>query len=164
MHGKPGFIWTVESYSRDGKLLDSETRHNLLPEQGLNHWVDVLLGLGSQNNAWHIGLYAGDYTPVPGDTMANFPVSATEFVNYMGTGRKPYTPGTTTSGVNSNFNAPAEFEFTADGTVYGGFLASSSGKSATSGVLLSAIRFAVPKYRELGEVLKVRAAVGLVSI
>lgn len=164
MHGKPGFIWTFDSYDRCGRLIDSETQHNLLPDQGVNHWLGVLLKSVSQVPTWYIGLYSGDYIPQAGDTMSDFPVSATEISTYSGATRKPFVPGEISAGECNNFDSVAEFEFTSDVTVRGGFLASSSGKGASSGVLLSAVRFTSPKARETGEILKVRAAVGLISI
>ncbi|MFZ7310302.1 hypothetical protein [Comamonas jiangduensis] len=161
MHAKPGFIWTFEHLSKDGHVVD--VQHNLMPLEGLNHWIDVLLGKTPQQAQWHIGLFSGDYTPVPGDTALTFPVQATEFTAYEGAGRKPFVVASASGGEAHNHAAPAEFTFTANGTIYGGFISSASGKGATSGVLLSAVRFAVPKTKEPTDVLRVKAVLGLIS-
>ena len=163
MHGKPGFIWTVESYSRDGELLDSETQHNLLPEQGLNHWIGVLLNKSPQVPTWYIGLYSGNYTPVPGDTAATFPVDASEFTAYPGPTRPVFNPGHVVGGECNNYASPVEIVMSADATLYGGFLISSSGKGALSGTLLSAVKFPSPRIRETGETLRIKVGVGLIS-
>lgn len=163
MQAKPGFIWTFDSYSRNGDLIDTETIHNLLPEQGLNHWISILLKSGTQVGTWYIGVFSNDYSPVPGDTAATLPSAAGEFVDYVGSTRKAFVPGDVVSGECNNFSSPAELEFTADGTIRGGYLISSSGKGANSGTLLSAVKFTTPKMRETGEVLKIRAGIGLVS-
>lgn len=163
MHSNPGLIWTIEHLAKDGQVLDTETIHNLMPTQGLNHWIDVLLGKTAQNAQWYIGLFATDYTPLPTDTANSFPADAGEFTGYSGTTRLPFTVPNAAGGEADNFGAPAEFNFTAGATIYGGFICSSSGKSATSGVLLSATRFAVPKVKEFGEMLRVKAVLGLLS-
>lgn len=161
MHAKPGFIWTFEHLSKDGHVVD--VQHNLMPLEGLNHWIDVLLGKTPQQAQWHIGLFSGDYTPVPGDTALTFPVQATEFTAYEGVGRKTFVVASASGGEAHNHATPAEFTFTANGTIYGGFISSASGKGATSGVLLSAVRFAVPKTKEPTDVLRVKAVLGLIS-
>lgn len=161
MHAKPGFIWTFEHLSKDGNVVD--VQHNLMPLEGLNHWIDVLLGKVPQQAQWHIGLFSGDYTPVPSDTALTFPVQATEFTAYEGAGRKPFVAAAASGGEAHNHASPAEFTFTGNGTIYGGFISSASGKGATSGVLLSAVRFSVPKTKEPTDVLRVKAVLGLIS-
>lgn len=161
MHAKPGFIWTFEHLSKDGHVVD--VQHNLMPMDGLNHWIDVLLGKTPQQTQWYMGLFRGDYTPVPGDTALTFPVQATEFTAYEGAGRKPFVVASASGGEAHNNASPAEFTFTGNGTIYGGFISSASGKGATSGVLLSAVRFAVPKTKEPTDVLRVKAVLGLIS-
>lgn len=161
MHAKPGFIWTFEHLNKSGQVV--ETGHNLMPLEGLNHWIDVLLGKTPQQTQWYMGLFSGDYEPTPGDTAANFPVRATEFTGYTGNGRLPFNVSASSGGEAHNNASPAEFTFTGNGTIYGGFISSASGKGATSGVLLSAVRFAVPKTKESTDVLRVKAVLGLIS-
>lgn len=161
MHAKPGFIWTLEHLSKDGVV--TEVQHNLMPLEGLNHWIDTLLGKTPQQAQWHIGLFSGDYTPVPGDAAQTFPVQATEFTGYEGATRLTFAASAASGGEANNHAKVAEFTFTTPGTIYGGFLASAAGKGATSGVLLSAVRFAVPKPKEVGDILRVKVALGLES-
>lgn len=161
MHAKPGFIWTFEHVSQDGTVV--ETIHNLMPLQGLNHWIDVLMGKTAQVPQWYVGLFSGDYVPLPGDTAATFPAQATEYTDYAGATRLPFMVAQASGGEASNNAAPAEFTFTGAGTIYGGFISSASGKGATSGVLLSATRFDVPKTKSPNDVLRVKAVLGLIS-
>ena len=161
MTAKPGFIWTFEHYTPDGVLV--ETKKNIMPLQGLNHWIDVLLGKTTQHSQWYMGLFSGAYTPLASDTASAFPAAATEFTAYSGNTRKSFVVSSAYGGVSNNDASPAEFEFTSNGTIYGGFLASASGKNATTGILLSAVRFDVPKPKEPTDILRVRAELGLIS-
>ena len=108
-------------------------------------------------------MFSGDYTPVPGDAAQTFPVQATEFTGYEGATRLTFAASAASGGEANNHAKVAEFTFTTPGTIYGGFLASAAGKGATSGVLLSAVRFAVPKPKEVGDILRVKVALGLES-
>lgn len=161
MHAKPGFVWTFEHLSKEGVV--TEVQHNLMPLEGLNHWIDALLGKTPQQAQWHIGLFSGDYTPVPSDKALTFPVQATEFTDYEGAARLPFVAASASGGESNNHASVAEFTFTGPATIYGGFLSSAAGKAATSGVLLSAVRFAVPKPKEVGDILRVKVALGLES-
>lgn len=161
MNAKPGFIWTFEHMNKDGAV--TEVQHNLMPLEGLNHWIDVLLGKAQPQPQWYIGLFSGDYQPVPGAVAQTFPVQATEFTGYAGNTRLPFVCSASSGGEANNHASVAEFTFTAPSTIYGGFLSSASGKGATSGVLLSAVRFAVPKPKEPTDILRVKVALGLES-
>lgn len=163
MQAKPGFVWTIDSYSRDGKLIDTEVKKNLMPDQGLNHWLSVLVKAEPQITTWFIGLFGEDYLPQPSDEMSMLPVAAGEVTDYLGSTRKTFNPGDVIGGECNSYASPAEFEFTSLKTVRGAFLTSSSGKGAVSGKLLSVVKFATPKVKETGEILRVRATLGLVS-
>lgn len=161
--GNIGFEYIVEAFDASGNLLDSEVVHNLMPEEGCNHMLSVVAGLSSQAPGWWIGLYSGNYTPVPGDTAATFPASATEFTQYAGATRKAFSPGAPDNGTLDNVASKAEFEFTQDVAVTGGFLASASAKGATTGTLWSAVRFSSPKAPGVGGILRITAGIVLIS-
>lgn len=153
-----GFEYLVEIVDRHtGIVRDSELVKNLMPMQGITHMQNGLLKGGSQVTNWFIGLYKGNYTPVSGDTMATFPVNASEFTGYAGGTRKAFVSGTPVNGIVDNVNNEAEFQFTEDETVYGGFISSSSGLGSISGVLLSAVKFGSPKALSTTEILRVTA-------
>lgn len=155
---KTGFEYLVEVVNtRTGEVRESELVKNIMPMEGITHMQNVLLKGGAQITAWYIGLYEANYTPVSGDEMADFPTSASEFTGYVGGARKAFTAGTPLGGTVDNAGNEAEFTFTADATVYGGFISSASAHGSPSGVLLSAVRFGSPKSLSTDEMLRVTA-------
>ena len=160
---KAGFRYLVEVLDPAGRVVDSEVIDNLMPIEGVNHMLGVLLKGGSQYTSWAIGLFEGSYTPTIADTMATFPGDATECTAYESATRMGFTAGDVAGGTASNSAAAAEFVFTADKTVRGGFIASSGVKGGTTGVLLSAVRFASPKVISSGGTLRVTAGLSIVS-
>ena len=160
---KSGFTYTVETYDAQGRLLDRDVVKNLMPIEGANHMLAVTAGIAAQAPSWWIGLYANNYTPVDLDTAATFPAAAGEFTQYNGTTRKQFIPGSPSNGTLDNGASKAEFVFTHDVTVYGGFIASASGKGATTGVLWSAVKFTSPKSPGVGGMLRITAGNIIVS-
>lgn len=161
---RAGFNYVIEIIGADGVVRDREVTHNLMPAEGLNHMLGVTLKSAAPIATWYVGLYEGNYTPTSGDTAAGFPTSATESTSYDETTRQTLTLGVVASGTVDNSASKAEFTVNASKTIYGGFISSSSAKSATSGVLLSAVRFSSPKVLAASEVLRVTAGFTLASI
>jgi hypothetical protein len=159
---KAGFTYLVEVI-KDGVVTDSETVHNLIPVEGINHMLGVTFKGASQVTSWYVGLFEGDYTPLPSDDAATFPGLATETTAYDETVREALTLGTVTGGVVDNSASRAEFTFNATKTVRGGFISSSSVKGGTTGVLISAVKFASPKSLDSGAILRVTAGNQIVS-
>lgn len=160
---RPGFEYLVEIVGKDGQVRSSELIKNLMPTEGLNHMVGVTLKGAAQITSWFVGLYEGNYTPIAADTAATFPGTATECSAYDETTREALTLGSVASGAVDNGASKAEFTMNAAKTVYGGFITSASAKGATSGTLLSAVRFSSPKVLADEEVLRVTAGFTLVS-
>jgi len=159
-----GFNYLVQILDQHGNVRESEVVHNLMPTEGLNHMLGVTLKGVAQVAAWYVGVFEGNYTPVPGDTAAAFPASATESTAYAEATRRALTLGSVVAGAVDNSASRAEFTLNAAKTLYGGFISSASAKGATSGVLLSAVRFSSPKVLASGEVLRVTAGFTLVSV
>lgn len=153
-----GFTYVVEVIHPDGKRSQREVVHNLIPEEGLNHQQSVTFKGTTQVTTWYIGLYEGNYTPVPGITAATISAASTECTAYTPAARVEFVEGAVAVGSVDNSASPALFTFTAAKTVYGGFIVSASPKGATTGVLISAVRFASPKTLAIGDVLSVTAA------
>lgn len=158
---KIGFVYTFQHFDEDMHLVDEWSEHNLVPTEGMNYILNAALAGGSASSTWYIGLFSGNYTPVIGDTMATFPGNATEFTGYTNSTRGTLTAGAVASGAWSNTASPFDFTFNASGTIYGAFLSSVSTKSATTGTLLSATRFAASKTVGSGEILRVTAGITL---
>lgn len=160
---KPGFEYLFEIVGVDGKVRDSWTQHNLMPTEGLNHVIGVTLkGVAAIAN-WFVGVYSGNYTPVAGDTAATFPGSATESSAYNEATRVALVLGTVAAGAVDNTASKAEFTASGAVTLYGGFISSASAKGATTGTLLSAVKFTSPKTLAAAEVLRVTAGFTFVS-
>lgn len=165
---KAGFAYLIEVVDRDtGRVRESEVVKNLMPLEGINHLINVSMKGSTQITAWYLGLYEGNYTPTSTDTMAAFPAAATETTAYDEATRRTFTPGAVAAGTVDNSAAKAEFTINVTAgttkTIYGGFIGSASAKGSTSGVLLSAVKFASPKTLGDGDVLRVTAGFTIAS-
>ena len=157
-----GVNYTIEVI-RGGAVVDSETVHNLMPEEGRNHAVSVITKGATQVPAWYIGLFEGNYVPVDSDKASTFPTSATECTAYLPATRVEFVEGAVAAGVVENTASRAEFTATAAKTIYGAFLVSAQAKGAITGVLMSAARFTAPKVLQIDDVLRVTASFSLTS-
>ena len=158
-----GFTYTVELLDPAGNVVETSTDCNLMPAEGIAHLVNTTLKAGAQVTSWYVGLFEGNYTPASTDTAATLPAAATECTAYSASTRLAFTPGTLAAGAVDNAASKAEFTFSSDKTVYGGFISSASAKGSTSGVLLSVVRFGSPKILSAGSTLRVTAGFALAS-
>ena len=156
------FKYLVE-HLRDGVVIDSTIETNLIPQQGLDHMLDVTCKGGSQVATWYVSIYEGDYTPISTNTAANFPGLSTECVAYDEAVRPTWVEGAITAGAVDNSASKAEFTINASKTIYGCALNSAAAKGATTGILLSAVRFATPKAFVDNDVLRVTAPISLTA-
>lgn len=143
---KAGFTYTVEVIRKaTGEIVEREVVHNLVPNEGLDYMALVALGLTTQVSNWFVVPFEGDYTPQANDTMATFPASAVESTAYAETSRPEFVGAKVATGKVTNIGSRASFNFTAAKTIYGVALSSMSVKGSTTGLLVSAARFASPK-------------------
>jgi hypothetical protein len=151
---------------RGGELIDRQVDFNLLPEQGLNHLLDVGAGAGTQLTAFYIALFSGNYTPAADDTAANWVGRATEFTSYDEATREVWTSASASGGSKSNSASKAEFTMATGVTaqnLYGAALCSASAKSATTGKLLAIARFGSTRVVNEDDVLVVGYTLTLTS-
>lgn len=162
---KIGFIYTFQCFDIEGRLKWEFEEANLIPDEGRDYMMNAALNGGAQFSTWYVGLYSGNYTPVATDTAATFVASATEITTaYSETTRVALVDGALAAGLWANVASPASFTFTAASTVVrGGFITSVAAKSATTGVLLSAVLAGTAKTVLAGEVLKVTTGLSLVT-
>lgn len=153
-----GFTYVVEVIHPDGSRSQREVVHNLIPEEGLNHQQSVTFKGTTQVTTWFIGLYEGNYTPVAATSAATISAAATECTSYTPAARQEFVSGAVAAGSVDNSASKALFTFTAAKTIYGGWIGSASPFGSTSGVLISAVRFASPKVLAIGDQLSVTAA------
>lgn len=146
---------------------DPITEENLIPTEGLEHFLDVTLGGGSQLSNWYVALFEGNVTPAATWTAANFTSNSTENTSetegYSGTNRGTWTPDAVASGKISNAGTPIQFTFavTSPLVIYGAALLSAQARGATTGKLASAIRFASSRTLNNGDILQVTYEVEL---
>lgn len=146
-----------EWFDPSGIQIAREIAHNLLPLEGLNHLLGVAFKGSTQVVNWYIAPYEGNYVPVMGDTAASFPASAVECSAYDETLRVAFASGAPSGGALDNSSSPAMFSFNANKTLYGAFMVSAAAKGATTGTLISAVKFASPKPVEAGYQLRITA-------
>lgn len=154
------FNYEIE-HVRDGKVIDKFDAKNLIPTEGLNHMLSVVVADGVKVSTWYVGIYEGDYTPIATNTAANFPGLATECTAYSEGARPTFTEGAVSAGAVDNSASKAEFTMSAPKTIYGCFLVSTATKGATTGTLLSAVRFGTAKAAVAGDVLRISAPLSL---
>lgn len=150
---------------RDMAVVDEIKAFNLVPIEGLNYLIGAGLKQAAQFPNFYVGLFEGAYNPVPGDVMATFPASATEFTAYSETARRPLVLGDIAAGAVDNSASLARFTGTTAGKqATGGFVSTSPTKGSSTGVLMSAVRFPSPRPLESGFALDALASFVAVSI
>ena len=152
LHGK----YKIQCHDIDGMLKWEEEIDNIVPNEGLNAFLKVFFSKLSVIPSFYIGLFSGNYTPVATDTAATFPSNATEFGSYTEGVRQGFVIPSTISGTSlDNSASPAVFTASAGGTIYGAFLTTSSAINATTGLLISGVKFSSSKTMSTGDKLSV---------
>jgi len=128
---------------------------NIIVNQGLDHILDVILHAATQVTTWYIAPFEGNYTPVATDTAANITANSTESTAYDESTRVEYVEAAASSQSITNAASVAVFTINDTKTMFGAFLVSASAKSATTGSLLAASRFATSRAVIAADVLQV---------
>lgn len=143
---KGGFAYTVETRLKEsGLLVATEHAKNRVPMEGLNDIVTAYLKGGAGPAGLYIGLWSGAHVPDGTETAATLGTLVTEFTDYSQTGRLALDLGAVSAGGCSNAASLARFDMLATGTVNGAFLSTTQTKGASTGKLLSVVRFANPR-------------------
>lgn len=162
---KVGFRYRVEVLNRHtGEVVNSETVHNLMPDVGIHHALDVLLNGASQVTQWYLLPFGNNYTPQPTDTSATFPALAGEITAYAGATRPAIVTGAAAGGAVTNDANRVELDFPATTTVQGAAIISTPTKGAAAGILLSAVKFASPKVVDSDSILRVLVGIEFASL
>lgn len=136
-------------HSVNGK--DEQVDENLVPAEGILHFLDVTLGFSSKEAAWYLALFSGNVTPSSTWTAANFAANATENVSqtegFSGTVRPTWNTVGASAGKIGNLASRASYTIvcTTSVTFYGAGLLSAQTRGATSGILASASRFSTAR-------------------
>lgn len=153
-----GFTYEVTQISPSGIVIAHEKVHNIMPNEGITHIINVIFLAGTKASGWYIAPYTNAYTPVSTDTAATFVASANETSDYSQTTRPQFNAVLSSDNLSViNTGNEAEFTFTAATRVTGLFISSSSAKQGTTGILLSAALLTTPKQMEIDGVLRVNA-------
>ena len=136
---------------RDGRPIDEWDFENTVVNEGLNSTLNVVFNAASQITNWYVGLFQGNYTPVPGDTAATIAANSTECSAYTAGVRQPFITATSIAQTITNAVSKASFTFSAGQTIYGAFLASTATINGATGTLMSAARFATSRVVASGD-------------
>jgi hypothetical protein len=126
---------------------DERVDHNLVPAEGIAHFLSTTLGAGAKLSNWYLAVFSGAVTPAANWTAANFAANATEIVSqtegYSNATRPQWTPAAVASGVIGNLANRAVFNITCTSTlnISGAALLSDNTRGGVSGVLISASRY-----------------------
>lgn len=124
----------------------TERVHNLVPDEGILHILNVIFGGTPKAAAWYMAMFSGAITPAGNWTAANFASNATEITSntegYSQTTRPQFTTAAAAGNAIKNHASPAVFTIvcTTSITVNGFAILSSNVKGSTGGVLASAVR------------------------
>ncbi len=154
MKFKIGGYFVIEHW-RKGILLGTERIKNGVTIEGLNDLLGVGFRAQSQHSNWYFGLISGAAAPtlLESDTMASH-AGWSEITDYTESARLAWVPVQSADKVIVNTAYPA-FTINATVSVAGAFIASSSTKGGSTGVLWSTGLFANgTAAKESGDVLK----------
>jgi len=160
---KLGFVYHGEVVAPDGRVIAEIVQDNLIPQVGMDLLAGFIRGQGALISNWYVGVFAGNFVPSSATTAADLPTNAGEATNYSQATRPLWDNTYDGTSVISNLASRAEFTFTADTRLYGGFLVSNSAKGGNTGTLLSIARFATPQDVPAGSTFRLGIAITLLS-
>lgn len=138
---------------------DERIDHNLIPAQGIKHFLDSVLGVTAKIPAWYLTVFSGAVTPVANWTAANFTANASEITSttegFTNVTRPAWVAnaGGASAGVISNTSARAVFNIICTSTlnISGAALLSSNVRGGPDGVLISASRYEIVRVVNSGD-------------
>lgn len=138
-------------YVHDVNGMDERRDRNLIPDEGILHFLDITLNNGTKNAVWYLSLYAAAYTPLAGLTQASYPATAAEITSategYTEAVRQTWTPAAPSGNLIDNLASKAAFTIATASSlaVNGAALHSNSTKGGTTGTLVSAAKFSATR-------------------
>ena len=144
---RPGFVYDLAIRRKsDNSIVHVERgTPNRVPIEGLNDMANCYLKGGGAPAGLYVGLWSGAHIPDGNETAATLSSIVTEATAYLQTGRLPLTLGTVSAGSVSNAASVARFDMQDTLTINGAFLSTVQAKGASTGKLLSVVRFANPR-------------------
>jgi len=156
---KVGGYFEVECYDKKGDLKWSEVAKNLVPADGLDHILDVVLHGATQITTWYVVPFENDHSPATSDSYAT--PGFTECTAYDEANRVEYNEAAADGQSITNSANKASFTINATKTIYGAALVgggtnpSVKGNATSGGVLLCEAQFTSSKSVEDDDTLEV---------
>lgn len=158
-----GFRHELELYDKEtGLLVAREVKYNRIPQAGIDFLIQTPFGDVGPVPNFYCGLFRNNFLADANTSAADIPAVMGEFVEYSEATRPVWQRSYNGAGTYDNVDAKAVFTPTADRTVYGSFIVSNPTKGASSGLLLSVVRFSTAKQLSVG--LEARLVCGLTYI
>lgn len=150
---------------------DERQDHNMWVTEGRNHALDVVFGSGTQSTTWYLALFTGNVSVASTWTAANFASNATENTSttegYTNSTRPVWTKDAAASSGSITNNASNKINYTfataSSVTVRGAGFLTTNTRGGTTGVLMSASRFAADRTMANTDVLSVGYTLSLTS-
>lgn len=140
-----GFRYRFRLLNADSSVADDFEADNLVPQGGLSFLLLSPFGDSAPISSFYCGLWRGNVIPSSALKATDIPSNLQEFVGYSQATRPLWERAHDGVGTLDNADAVAEFNFTADATLYGSILVSDPTKGGNSGLLLSCVRFPSPR-------------------
>ena len=134
---------------------------NLVVNEGLAHILNVALGSKAKSPGYYLALFGGSTAPAANWTAANFASVAAEIVSltegYANATRPQWNPSESTGNSIENLAAVASVTIatTSQLNVTGAALLTNSTRGGTSGVLISATKYAAARTFQNGDVYEI---------
>lgn len=130
---------------------------NLIVTEGLAHILNVALGSTAKPAGYFLALFSGSAAPASNWTAASFAATAGEITSmtegYTNATRPAWTPANTSTGSIDNLAAVASLTIATASTlnVTGAAMLTNSTRGGTTGVLVSATKYAAARTFQAGD-------------
>mgnify|MGYP000939420488 FL=1 len=134
---------------------------NLIPTEGLAHILNVAMGSTAKPAGYFLALFSGAAAPAANWTAASFAAAASEIVSltegYTNATRPAWTPTNTSTGSIDNMASVATVTIATSSqlNVTGAAMLTNSTRGGTTGVLVSATKYAAARVFQSGDTYEV---------
>lgn len=134
---------------------------NLIPTEGLAHILNVAMGSTAKPAGYFLALFSGAAAPAANWTAASFAAAASEIVSltegYTNATRPAWTPTNTSAGSIDNMASVASVTIATSSqlNVTGAAMLTNSTRGGTTGVLVSATKYAAARVFQSGDTYEV---------
>lgn len=165
-----GVIAGGEYFGRVNAGAWSKEGDNLIVTEGFAHMLNSAFDTGTAKAAGHyLAIFSGSTTPAANWTAASFAAVASEIVSmtegHTGATRPAWSPLKTNTGSIDNLTSAASLTIASAGTlnVTGAALLTSSQRGGTTGALVSASLYPVPRTFQNGDVYELGYRINLTT-